>query len=78
MSIWHLIILLVVIMLVFGTRRITNLGPDLGSAIRGFKKSLSGEDETGANTKAPDTLQADLPRADSTVRQEQPEPVSKS
>ena len=75
MRIWHLIILLVVVLLVFGTRRITSVGSDLGSAIRGFKKSLNGTDEP--ETKAPEALRADALFSDAKVRQEQPESVSK-
>ncbi|NYE28602.1 sec-independent protein translocase protein TatA [Rhodanobacter sp. K2T2] len=46
MSIWHLLILAVVVLLIFGTGKLSKIGPDLGSAIRGFKKSLDGEDTT--------------------------------
>lgn len=45
-SLWHWIILLVVVILVFGTKKLPNLGSDLGKAIRGFKKGVSeGEPE---------------------------------
>lgn len=44
MSIWHWIIVLVVVILVFGTKKLPSLGQDLGKAIRGFKKSMSDED----------------------------------
>ena len=44
-SVWHWLILLVIVLLVFGTKKIRNLGPDLGAAIRDFKKGLSGDDE---------------------------------
>ena len=43
-SIWHWIIVLVVVVLVFGTKKLRNAGSDLGSAIRSFRKGLS-EDE---------------------------------
>ncbi len=66
-SFWHWIILLVIVLLVFGTKKIRNLGPDLGAAIRDFKKSLGGEDdakqkEDEARRKATDEqLRADPP-----------------
>ncbi len=42
----HLIIILVVVLLVFGTKKLRTIGSDLGSAVRGFKKSMSeGEEE---------------------------------
>jgi sec-independent protein translocase protein TatA len=44
-SIWHLLILAGVVLLVLGTGKLTKVGPDLGAAIRGFKKNLNGDDE---------------------------------
>ena len=38
MSIWHLIILLIVVVVIFGTGKLRNVGSDLGGAIRDFKK----------------------------------------
>lgn len=40
-----LILILVIVVLLFGTKRLRNLGGDLGTALRGFKKGLSGEDD---------------------------------
>jgi len=65
-SIWHWLILLVVVLLIFGTKKIRNLGPDLGAAIRDFKKGLSGDDEAKqkeeeAARKAAEQLRADPP-----------------
>jgi len=40
-SIWQLVIVLVIVLLLFGTKRLKNIGGDLGSAIKGFKKSMS-------------------------------------
>ena len=37
MSIWHWVIVLVVVMLIFGTKKIGNIGSDLGKAVKGFK-----------------------------------------
>jgi sec-independent protein translocase protein TatA len=39
-SIWQLLIILVIIVLLFGTKRLRNIGTDLGSAIRGFRNSI--------------------------------------
>jgi sec-independent protein translocase protein TatA len=44
-SILHWIIVLLIIVLVFGTKKLGNIGKDLGSAIRGFKEGLKGEEE---------------------------------
>ena len=43
LSIWHLIILLVVVVLVFGTKKLSNAGKDLGAAVKGFKDGMSGD-----------------------------------
>ena len=48
-SIWHWLIVLVIVVLVFGTKRLKNVGQDLGEAVRGFKKGLNGEDEKPAD-----------------------------
>ena len=40
----ELIIVLVIVLLVFGTKRLTNIGSDLGNAIKGFKKGMKDED----------------------------------
>ncbi|BCL77158.1 Sec-independent protein translocase protein TatA [Jeongeupia sp. HS-3] len=39
-SIWHWLIVLVIVVLVFGTKRLGNIGKDLGSAVRGFKDGI--------------------------------------
>ncbi len=44
--IWHLLILLVIVLLLFGTKRLKSLGSDLGGAIKGFKESM-GHDDRG-------------------------------
>lgn len=40
MSIWHWLIVLVIIMLVFGTKKLRNVGQDLGGAVKGFKEGM--------------------------------------
>jgi sec-independent protein translocase protein TatA len=45
-SIWHWLIVLVIVMLVFGTKKLRNIGADLGGAVKGFKEGMkSGEPE---------------------------------
>ena len=44
-SIWHWLIVLVIIMLVFGTKKIGNIGSDLGKAVKGFKENIKVEEE---------------------------------
>ncbi|MCR6664009.1 MAG: Sec-independent protein translocase subunit TatA [Luteimonas sp.] len=47
-SIWHWIIVLVVVLLVFGTKRLRGAGKGLGEAVKGFKKGLSDDDDKPA------------------------------
>jgi len=46
-SIWHWLIVLLVIVLIFGTKKLRNIGEDLGSAVKGFKQGMKdgGSDE---------------------------------
>lgn len=44
-SIWHWLIVLVIIALVFGTKKLRNVGEDLGSAVKGFKKGMNDANE---------------------------------
>ena len=46
-SIWHWLIVLVIVMLIFGTKKLRNIGADLGGAVRGFKDGMR---ETGDKT----------------------------
>jgi sec-independent protein translocase protein TatA len=39
-SIWHWLIVLVIVMLVFGTKKLRNIGTDLGGAVKGFKDGI--------------------------------------
>lgn len=51
MSIWHWIIVLVIVALIFGTKKLRNIGEDLGSAVKGFKKGLQDPTETDQNAQ---------------------------
>ena len=59
-SIWQLLIIAVIVVLLFGTKKLRNLGGDLGSAIKGFKNAI-GDEKTSAEAenkaeKSSDTL----------------------
>jgi len=48
-SIWHWLIVLLVVALIFGTKKLRNIGEDLGGAVKGFKSGMKeGEDEAAA------------------------------
>ncbi|MFN4238877.1 MAG: Sec-independent protein translocase subunit TatA [Vogesella sp.] len=42
-SIWHWLVVLLVVVLVFGTKKLRNIGSDLGGAVKGFKEGMKGE-----------------------------------
>lgn len=42
-SVWQLLIVLAIVIMIFGTKRLSTIGGDLGSAIKGFKKSMNDE-----------------------------------
>jgi len=60
-SIWQLLIILVIVLLLFGTKRLRNLGGDLGNAVKGFKKAMGDEEKKVENE--PEKLE----KADETV-----------
>jgi len=45
-SVWQLLIILLIVVMLFGTKRLRTLGTDLGSAVKGFRKSMQNEDGT--------------------------------
>ena len=49
-SIWHWLIVLVIVVLVFGTKKLKNMGSDLGGAVKGFKEGM--RDANAAETKS--------------------------
>ena len=58
-SIWQLVIIAVIVILLFGTKKLRNLGGDLGSAIKGFKNAISDEkekDSAAESESSPDSL----------------------
>lgn len=47
-SIWQLLIVLVIIIIIFGSKKLKNLGSDLGGAFKGFKSAMSDEEKKAA------------------------------
>jgi sec-independent protein translocase protein TatA len=47
-SIWHWIIVLLIVVMLFGTGKLVNMGSDIGKAVRGFKEGMKGEDDKPA------------------------------
>jgi sec-independent protein translocase protein TatA len=60
-SIWHWLVVLVIVLLVFGTKKLRNLGGDLGSAIRNFKSSMKeGEDKDKSEASTEDAKKIEV------------------
>jgi sec-independent protein translocase protein TatA len=62
-SIWQLLIVLAIVIMIFGTKKLKSLGSDLGSAVKGFRQSVTDKSE---GKPADETVQSN---ADSTVQQ---------
>ena len=55
----HLLIFLVIVILIFGTKKLGNVGSDLGKAIKGFKDGVKGDEEKAAPPASPTAQVAD-------------------
>lgn len=80
-GIWQLLIILVIVLLLFGTKRLKGLGGDLGGAIKGFKKAIGDEDankepELDADGTPKKVTDAEKSTAD--VKTEAPKDTAKS
>lgn len=49
-SIWHWVIVLLIVLLIFGTKKLRNIGSDLGGAVKGFKDGMRGDEEKKSPT----------------------------
>ena len=63
-SLWQLLIILVIVLMIFGTKKLRNMGGDLGTAIKGFKKSVKEEPADSnviesVSTEAPEDSETD-------------------
>jgi sec-independent protein translocase protein TatA len=63
-SVWQLLIVLAIVIMLFGTKRLRNMGSDLGSAVKGFRKSMTEDSEAAADDEVADPDKS----ADSTAR----------
>ena len=64
-SVWHWLIVLVIVMLVFGTKKLRNIGQDLGGAVKGFKDGMKTPEDANAQPK--DQIQQTAGATDKTV-----------
>lgn len=73
-SIWHWLIVLLIVVMVFGTKKLKNIGSDLGGAVKGFKDGMkeggsSAEDKPAAPTQALNASAADKTTIDVEAKQ---------
>lgn len=62
LSIWHLLVVLAIVLVLFGAKRLRNLGGDLGAAIKGFKDAVTdGKNGEQATAEAQQATQAQAP-----------------
>ena len=61
-SIWHWLIVLVIVLLIFGTKKLRNIGEDLGGAVRGFKEGMKGDEpkKPGEITASGTTIEGEV------------------
>ena len=62
-SIWHWLIVLLVVVMIFGTKKLRNIGADLGGAVKGFKDGVKGGSEDTAAAPAAPAQQVTTQRA---------------
>ncbi|MGA7949826.1 MAG: Sec-independent protein translocase subunit TatA [Thiobacillaceae bacterium] len=65
-SIWHWLIVLLIVLLIFGTKKLRNMGSDLGGAVKNFKDSMKEE-----STKIPDASESSGRTVDAEVKDKQ-------
>lgn len=58
LSIWHVVIFAIVVILLFGTSKLKNLGKDVGGAVKDFKKSIKEDEAEQARLNAPKTIES--------------------
>ena len=68
-SIWHWLIVLVIVMLVFGTKKIGSMGSDLGKAVKGFKDGMRDAEDKPASKDAAPSQVADKSTVDVEVKE---------
>lgn len=70
LSLWHWLIVLVIVVLVFGTKRLGNVGKDLGEAVKGFKKGMNDADDKPSAQLRDDSRDAGQQSSDTANKQD--------
>ena len=79
-SIWHWLVVLLIVALIFGTKRLRNMGDDVGGAVKNFRKAMQDDDKPAAGTDSqpkseqPASPAAGAAAADATAAKRDPQP----
>ena len=68
LSIWHVVIFAIVVLLLFGTSKLKNLGKDIGGVVKDFKKSVREDESTQDKLQEPKTIQAKVNTTETSVK----------
>lgn len=60
LSIWHWLIVLLVVILIFGTKNLRNIGRDLGGAVKGFKEGMKSDEESPKQVQGGNTIEGEV------------------
>lgn len=71
-GIWELLLIMAIVLLLFGTRKLRHIGADLGAAIKGFKEALH-EEQSEKQTSSPDRIEAPNKVENSDLKPERPQ-----
>lgn len=70
-SIWQLLIILAIVLLLFGAKRLKNIGGDLGGAIKGFKKAMKEENKPEEDASRLDKAEGDVIEGEVTEKEKE-------
>lgn len=68
LSIWHVVIFAIVVILLFGTSKLKNLGKDVGGAVKDFKKSIREEQQPLEQKQEEKTIQAQINSSETSIK----------
>jgi sec-independent protein translocase protein TatA len=68
LSIWHVVIFAIVVILLFGTSKLKNLGKDMGGAVKDFKKSIREEHQPLEQKQEEKTIQAQVNSSETSIK----------
>ena len=63
-SLWQLLIILLIVVVIFGTKKLSSMGGDLGGAVKGFRKAMNDADSGAQSGKDAETKKLDEPDAE--------------